>query len=77
MPTETASLGSLPGAECTLPIPDTPAWREAAREGIDLALLFRNLRLSPERRMMEHAAARRFAAKIRGASRQRPGGRTT
>jgi hypothetical protein len=74
MTPESAQLGSLAGSECTLPIPDTPAWREAAREGIDLALLYRNLRLSPERRILEHAAARRFASRLRGATIRRHGG---
>ena len=54
-----------------LPVPDSPAWREVEAMGMDLQLLWNNLRKSPEQRIQEHAAALNFAVALQEAARKR------
>jgi hypothetical protein len=50
-----------------LPVPDTPAWREAEALGIDLPMLYDNIRMTPEQRIRNHAAALASVTALRAA----------
>jgi hypothetical protein len=67
---ESLPLGSLPGAICTLPIPDTPAWREAAALGVDVAQLYLSLQMTVAQRIEAHAAALDLAITLGEAGRR-------
>jgi hypothetical protein len=50
-----------------LPVPDTPAWREAEAMGIDLPMLYDSIRMTPDERIRNHASALNFIEILRTA----------
>jgi hypothetical protein len=38
-------------------VPDTPAWREVEAMGMDLQMLYENIRKTPAERIRDHAQA--------------------
>ena len=67
MITVTHSHGQPLDEPLRLPVPDTAAWREAEAMGIDLAMLYDNIRMTPEQRIRNHAAALDCATSLRNA----------
>lgn len=41
--------------------PETSAWEEARRQGVDMEMLEASLRMTPDERIMEHRRALRLA----------------
>ena len=67
MITITHSHGQPLDEPLVLPVPDTPAWREAEAMGVDLPMLYENILMTPEQRIRNHAAALNFATMLRKA----------
>ena len=55
-------------------MPDTAAWREAEAMGIDLPMLYDNIRKTPTERIRAHASALNCATMLRAAYLQQYGG---
>lgn len=67
MITITHSHGQPLDEPLVLPVPDTPAWREAEAMGIDLPMLYDSIRMTPDERIRTHASALAFVEVLRTA----------